>query len=249
MNPKRALRLFLPVALLALPAAACAQGVPAITMTPAPAGGATYSLNVQTLVLMTVLSFIPAMVLMGTCFTRCIIVFGLLRTAMGTQTSPPNQVLLGLTLFLTFFVMYPVASQVYSDAYEPRSVGQIQLDEAANRASVPVKEFMLNQMRDQDLKLFVELADVPEVEKPEDLPLRVIMPAYVTSELKTAFQIGFVIIIPFLIIDLVVASVLMSMGMKRSALSWAKTSLNCLSKLRFLFFWLRWLRLKRWSFC
>ncbi|MBR4876591.1 MAG: flagellar type III secretion system pore protein FliP [Rhodocyclaceae bacterium] len=182
-------------------------------MTPAPAGGATYTLNVQTLVLMTVLSFIPAMVLMGTCFTRCIIVFGLLRTAMGTQTSPPNQVLLGLTLFLTFFVMYPVASRVYEDAYEPLSVGQIQIDEAANRASVPVKEFMLNQMRDQDLKLFVELADVPEVEKPEDLPLRVIMPAYVTSELKTAFQIGFVIIIPFLIIDLVVASVLMSMGM------------------------------------
>ncbi|MBO4329793.1 MAG: flagellar type III secretion system pore protein FliP, partial [Rhodocyclaceae bacterium] len=195
------------------PALACAQGVPALTMTPAPGGGATYSLNVQTLVLMTVLSFIPAIVLMGTCFTRCIIVFGLLRTAMGTQTSPPNQVLLGLTLFLTFFIMYPVASHVYEDAYEPLSVGQIQLDEAANRASVPVKEFMLNQMRDQDLKLFVELADVSEVEKPEDLPLRVIMPAYVTSELKTAFQIGFVIIIPFLIIDLVVASVLMSMGM------------------------------------
>lgn len=213
----RGAALLVPLLLLLAPGLVLAQaaqgGLPTLTATPTAGGGTSYSLTVQTLVLMTLLSFIPAMVLMGTCFTRCIIVFGMLRTAMGTQTSPPNQVLLGLTLFLTFFIMYPVANRVYTDAYVPLSTGEIQLDEAANRASVPVKEFMLNQMREGDLQLFVELSNTPPVEKAEDLPLRVIMPAFVTSELKTAFQIAFVVIIPFLIIDLVVASVLMSMGM------------------------------------
>jgi len=199
--------------LLLAPLTAAAQGVPAITGTPAPGGGTTYSLSVQTLLLLTSLSFLPAVVLMMTSFTRIIIVFALLRTAMGTQTSPPNQVLLGLALFLTFFVMSPVVERVYADAYLPMSQGTIGFDEALERGTVPVKAFMLKQVREPDLALFARLSKTAPVEKAEDLPMRVVVPAFVTSELKTAFQIGFVVFIPFLIIDMVVASVLMSMGM------------------------------------
>ncbi|KON80250.1 flagellar type III secretion system pore protein FliP [Azoarcus sp. PA01] len=202
------------VALLVLaPLTAAAQGLPAITGTPAPGGGTTYSLSVQTLLLLTSLSFLPAVVLMMTSFTRIIIVFALLRTAMGTQTSPPNQVLLGLALFLTFFVMSPVVERVHADAYVPMSQGTIGFDEALERGTVPVKAFMLKQVREPDLALFARLSKTQPVEKAEDLPMRVVVPAFVTSELKTAFQIGFVVFIPFLIIDMVVASVLMSMGM------------------------------------
>ena len=207
-----ALRILSIAALLA-PVLAHAQGLPTVTSTPAPNGGSTYSLTVQTLLLLTALSFIPAAVLMMTCFTRIIIVFALLRTALGTQTSPPNQVLLGLALFLSFFIMAPVAERVYEDAYQPLSNGTIQLDEAAMRASVPVKAFMLKQVRENDLALFVRLSNTPPVERAEDLPMRVVVPAFVTSELKTAFQIGFIVFIPFLVIDMLVASVLMSMGM------------------------------------
>ncbi|HRD33444.1 MAG TPA: flagellar type III secretion system pore protein FliP [Rhodocyclaceae bacterium] len=203
----------LAVGLLALPLAAGAQGLPAITTASAAGGGTTYSLTVQTLLLLTALSFLPAMLLMMTCFTRIIIVFSLLRTAMGTQTSPPNQVLLGLALFLTFFIMAPIAERIYTDAYEPMSTGAIPFEEAVVRASVPIKGFMLNQVRENDLALFTRLSDTAPVDKAEDLPMRVVIPAFVTSELKTAFQIGFVIFLPFLIIDMLVASVLMSMGM------------------------------------
>jgi flagellar biosynthesis protein FliP len=206
------LRLFVTL-LLILPAAAAAQGVPAFTTSASPDGGTAYSLSIQTLLLLTTLSFLPAVVLMMTSFTRIIIVFALLRSAMGTQTSPPNQVLLGLALFLTFFIMSPVADRVYSDAFQPLSVGEIQLDEALERASDPVRNFMLMQVRDADLGLFARLSKTPPVENAADLPMRVIIPAFVTSELKTAFQIAFVIFIPFLIIDMLVASVLMSMGM------------------------------------
>ncbi|CAM5318382.1 flagellar type III secretion system pore protein FliP [Thauera mechernichensis] len=206
-------QLILGCLLAGLPLLATAQALPALTTTDAPGGGTTYSLTIQTLLLMTLLSFIPAMVLMMTSFTRIIIVFSLLRQAMGTQTAPPNQVLLGLALFLTFFIMSPVAERVYTDAYLPMSEGVIQFDEALERASVPVKAFMLKQVREPDLDLFARLAEVPAVDKAEDLPMRVVIPAFVTSELKTAFQIGFIIFIPFIIIDMVVASVLMSMGM------------------------------------
>ncbi|TAH51323.1 MAG: flagellar biosynthesis protein FliP [Betaproteobacteria bacterium] len=199
--------------LMLAPVLATAQALPTVTATPASGGGTTYSLTLQTLVLMTLLSFIPALVLMMTCFTRIIIVFSLLRQAMGTQTAPPNQVLLGLALFLTFFVMAPVAEKVYQDAYLPMSQGTIQFDEALQRASVPMKTFMLKQVREPDLSLFAGLAKLPPVDKAEDLPMRVVIPAFVTSELKTAFQIGFIVFIPFIIIDMVVASVLMSMGM------------------------------------
>lgn len=198
----------------ALPAAdALAQSMPALTSAPTADGGTSYSLTVQTLVLLTLLSFIPAAVLMMTCFTRIIIVFSLLRQAMGTQTSPPNQVLLGLSLFLTFFVMSPVAERVYTNAYLPLSENAIGLEEALTRASLPVKAFMLDQVREPDLELFASLSRADPVDKVEDLPLRVVIPAFVTSELKTAFQIGFIVFLPFLIIDMVVASVLMSMGM------------------------------------
>jgi len=217
-------RAFLPAAaaclLATLPLTVGAQeidlslpGLPALTATPAAGGGTTYSLPVQTLMLLTLLSFIPATVLMMTSFVRIIIVFALMRQAMGTQTSPPNQVLLGLTLFLTFFIMSPVIQQVYTDAYKPMSEGSINIDQALERATVPVRAFMLHQLRASDLSLFSEMAKIERVDKPEDLPMHVIIPAYVTSEIKTAFQIGFIVFIPFIIIDMVVASVLMSMGM------------------------------------
>jgi flagellar biosynthetic protein FliP len=196
-----------------LPVEAFAQGIPALTSTPAAGGGTSYSLPVQTLIMMTALTFIPAIVLMMSGFTRIVIVMSMLRHAMGVQTSPPNQIVVGLSLFLTFFVMSPVIDKVYQDAWVPLSNNQIQFEEAMNRASVPVKAFMLKQMRDSDLTMFAQLAKVPKVDKASDLPMRVIVPAFVTSELKTAFQISFIIFLPFLVIDMVVASVLMSMGM------------------------------------
>jgi len=192
---------------------ALAQALPLAQTSEAEDGTTTYSLTVQTLVLLTTLSFLPAIILMMTCFTRIIIVLALLRHAMGTQTSPPNQVMLGLALFLTFFIMQPVGERVYADAYQPYAQQDIEMDEAFSRASEPVKEFMLLQIRDADLALFSRLANAEPVEDVHDLPMRVVVPAFVTSELKTAFQIGFIVFIPFLIIDMIVASVLMSMGM------------------------------------
>ncbi len=193
--------------------AQAAGGLPAVTSTPSPGGGTTYTLSIQTLLTLTALTFIPAIVLMMTGFTRIVIVLSLLRHALGTQTSPPNQVIVGLSLFLTFFVMAPVADRIYTEAYQPLSENRISFLEAADRASVPLKAFMLKQTRESDLALFAGLAKIERIEKPSDTPLRVLVPAFVISELKTAFQIGFVIFIPFLVIDLVVASVLMSMGM------------------------------------
>ena len=188
-------------------------GLPAVTSAPAPGGGTTYSLTIQTLVLMTALTFIPAAVLMMTGFTRIVIVLSLLRHALGTQTSPPNQVVVGLALFLTFFVMSPVLEKVYADAYVPLSENKIDIMQAAERAAIPMRSFMLKQTRESDLALFAGIAKIEKIEKPEDTPLRILVPAFVISELKTAFQIGFILFIPFLVIDMVVASLLMSMGM------------------------------------
>ena len=206
------LRCCAPLLLLA-PLPVLGQIMPALTSTPAGGGGTQYSLSIQTLLLLTSLSFVPALVLMTTSFTRIIIVMSLLRHAMGTQTSPPNQVIVGLSLFLTFFIMSPVLDKVYTEAWQPLSENRITFNEALDRATVPVKTFMLKQVREPDLNLFSKLAKTPRVDKAEDLPMRVVIPAFVTSELKTAFQIGFIVFIPFLIIDMVVASVLMSMGM------------------------------------
>lgn len=214
MKNKSSLLLLLP--LLIFPGLAFAQaagGLPAFSATPGPGNTTTYSLSIQTLLTLTALSFIPAALLMMTSFTRIIIVFSLLRHAMGTQTAPPTQVLVGLALFLTFFIMAPVADRIYNEAYLPLSENQINIMEAGERASVPLKAFMLKQTRESDLALFARLANIDKIEKPEDTPMRIMVPAYVTSELKTAFQIGFVVFIPFLVIDMVVASLLMSMGM------------------------------------
>jgi flagellar biosynthetic protein FliP len=176
-------------------------------------GGQKWSLSLQTLLLLSSMAFLPALLLMMTGFTRIIIVLGLLRTAMGTQSAPPNQVLLGLALFLTFFVMSPIIDQVYEVAWQPFAADQINFDEFLQRGSQPFREFMLAQTREPDIALFGRLADAGTLQGPEDVPMRVLLPAFVTSELKTAFQIGFTIFIPFLIIDLVVASVLMALGM------------------------------------
>ena len=185
----------------------------ALTSTPAPGGGQTYSLSLQLLLLLTSLSFLPAILLMMTGFTRIIIVLSLLRSAIGTPTSPPNQVLIGLALFLTFFVMSPVFDKIYTDAYLPYSENKISLQQAVDQGSVPLKTFMLRQTREADLALFVKISNSEPLQSADQVPMRILVPAYVTSELKTAFQIGFVVFIPFLIIDMVVASVLMSMGM------------------------------------
>ena len=187
--------------------------LPAITSAENSDGSQTWSLSVETLALLTLMSFLPAILLMMTGFTRIIIVLGLLRNAMGTGSAPPNSVLVGLALFLTFFTMGPVFDKVYDDAYDPHTRAEIPFPVALERGAGPLKEFMLHQTRETDLRLFSEMADIGEMDGPEAVPLRVLVPAFVTSELKTAFQIGFTIFIPFLIIDLVVASVLMSLGM------------------------------------
>lgn len=197
--------------LLVMPAA-FAQ-LPGLISQPMSNGGQSWTLPVQTLIFITSLTFLPAILLMMTSFTRIIIVFGLLRSALGTPSAPPNQVLLGLALFLTFFIMAPVFDKIYTDAYQPFSENKIQMDEAIERGSKPLREFMLRQTREADLALFARLADTPPLEGPEVVPMRILLPAYVTSELKTAFQIGFTVFIPFLIIDLVIASVLMALGM------------------------------------
>lgn len=209
----RATLLFFLLVLMVLPALVSAQGLPGITNTRGPGGSQTWSLSVQTLVLLTSLSFLPALLLSMTSFTRILIVLGLLRTAIGTQSSPPNQILVGLSLFLTFFVMSPVFDKVHSDAYKPFSENKISAEQALEKGVQPFKQFMLKQTREADLALFAKLANVAQMEGPEQVTLRILLPAFVISELKTAFQIGFTIFIPFLIVDLVVASVLMSMGM------------------------------------
>lgn len=208
-----ALFMVMVAALLLLPSFASAQGLPGITSTTGPGGKQTWSLSVQMLMLITSLSFLPALLLSMTSFVRILIVLGLLRTAIGTQSSPPNQILVGLSLFLTFFVMSPVFDKVYSDAYQPFSENKISAEQALERGVEPFKKFMLKQTREADLALFARLAKIESMDGPEQVPLRILLPAYVISELKTAFQIGFTIFIPFLIVDLVVASVLMSMGM------------------------------------
>ncbi len=177
------------------------------------AAGTSYSVPIQTLLFFTALSFLPAVMLLMTGFTRIVIVLSLMRQALGTQAAPPNQVIVGLSLFLTFFVMSPTLDRVYEQAYQPFAANQINFEDALKRGETPMREFMLKQTRQSDMQLFVRLAKLPEATKPETVPMRVLVPAFVTSELKSAFQIGFMIFIPFLIIDMIVASVLMSLGM------------------------------------
>jgi flagellar biosynthetic protein FliP len=176
-------------------------------------GGTSYSVPIQTLLFFTALSFLPAILLMMTGFTRIVIVLSLLRQALGTQSAPPNQVIIGLSLFLTFFVMGPTFDRIYAEAYQPYTQNVINFEQAVTRAEAPVRQFMTKQTRQSDLALFVKLAKLDPATTAENAPMRVLIPAFVTSELKTAFQIGFLIFIPFLVIDIVVASVLMSLGM------------------------------------
>src|SRR5215831_12674704 len=203
------------VALAALPvAAACAQGAPGLPLLVGQgAGGTNYSVPIQTLLFFTALTFLPAVLLMMTGFTRIVIVLSLFRQAIGTQAAPPNQVIIGLSLFLTFFVMSPTIDKVYTTAWEPYQANQISFNDALDRGQGPMREFMLKQTRQSDVQLFAKIAKLPASVKGPDVPFKVLVPAFVASELKTAFQIGFLIFIPFLIIDMIVASVLMSLGM------------------------------------
>ena len=201
-------------ALALLPLGVLAQQAPSLPlMVGSTPGGSSFSVPIQTLLFFTALSFLPAVLLMMTGFTRIVIVLSLMRQALGTQSSPPNQVVIGLSLFLTLFVMGPTLDRVYTEAYEPYSRNAITFEDALARAEVPMREFMIRQTRQSDYALFARLAKLPEGTRIEQAPFRVVVPSFVISELKTAFQIGFMIFIPFLVIDMVVSSVLMSLGM------------------------------------
>ena len=190
-----------------------AAGIEAVTVTTGKQGAQTYTVTIQILALMTLLTVLPALLLTMTSFTRIMIVLSLLRTALGTGQAPSNQILLGLSLFLTIFVMMPVFEKVNSEAVQPYMEEKFDVVVALEKASEPFRQFMLKQTREADLELFIRISGKAELQSDENVPFSLLLPAFVTSELKTAFQIGFLIFLPFLIIDLVVASVLMSMGM------------------------------------
>ncbi len=197
---------------LIIPSVAYPVGLPALSVLDN--GDTTeYSLTLQLLALMTALSLLPSLLLTATSFVRIVIVLSLLRTAMGTQQAPPNQVVLGLALFLTFFIMAPVFTAVYDNAVVPLMNEEITVDAALVEAEIPMRKFMLNQTRQEDIAMFVELSGEDTLDSAEDVSISVLIPAFITSELKSAFIIGFLIYIPFVVIDLIVASVLMSMGM------------------------------------
>ena len=176
-------------------------------------GGSVTGRIVQLMALMTVLSLAPSILVMVTSFTRIVVVLSFVRTAMGTQQTPPNQVLVSLALFLTFFVMMPTLQQSYDRGIKPLMEGEISEMEAFEQAVEPVRGFMMGHVREQDLELFTDMAELPDAERSAEAPLRVLIPAFMVSELRRAFEIGFLIFVPFLIIDMVVASILMSMGM------------------------------------
>ncbi|MFV2055071.1 MAG: flagellar type III secretion system pore protein FliP [Thiohalomonadales bacterium] len=188
-------------------------GLPAVSVVQGPGGSQTFTLSLQVLALMTVLTLLPAALMMLTSFTRIIIVLSIVRQAIGMPQAPSAQILVGLSLFLTFFVMAPVFNKIYTDAVEPYLGEKIEIAEAFNKAKTPLRSFMMNQIRETDLEMFMDISGAEPVQSLDDIDFSVLMPAFVTSELKTAYQIGFMIFIPFLVIDLVVASVLMAMGM------------------------------------
>ena len=189
------------------------SGLPALISNNGADGSTSYSLSLQILALMTAITVLPSLVLGMTSFTRIIIVLSILRQAMGTQQTPPNQVLIAIALFLTFFIMSPTLTTIYDTAAEPYLNGSVSAESALSSASGDMKKFMVMNTRKDDLNMFMDLAEQGAVETSEDVPLTVLLPAFITSELKTAFQIGFLLFLPFLVIDMVVASVLMSLGM------------------------------------
>ena len=188
-------------------------GLPALTSTEYGDGSTSYSLSLQVLALMTALTLLPSLVLGMTSFTRIIIVLSILRQAMGTQQTPPNQVLIAIALFLSLFIMAPTFTTVYEDAADPYLNGDISADIALTNASNTMKGFLVKNTRKDDLNMFADMANETGFEKAEDVPLTILLPAFITSELKTAFQIGFLLFLPFLVIDMVIASDLMSLGM------------------------------------
>nr|WP_280951948.1 flagellar type III secretion system pore protein FliP [Allosphingosinicella vermicomposti] len=208
--------MFIGLALIAAPAFAQAGGQPGAldrAVQTISGDGRPLSLSLQILVLMSLLTVLPSLVLMMTSFTRIIIVLSILRQALGLQQTPPNQVLVGLALFLSIFVMRPVITEINETAYTPYGNGSISIEEGVSRSGDALHKFMIAQTRETDLKLFADLAGAPAFANAQDIPFSILLPAFVTSELKTAFQIGFLIFLPFLIIDLVVASTLMALGM------------------------------------
>lgn len=206
-------RALVALALLTLPLLAEAQSLPMVSVQTGADGGQTWSVSIQILLLMTALTALPALLLMMTSFTRIIIVLGFMRQAIGTAQTPPNQVLLGLALFLTAFIMSPVLTQSWNEGVQPYMDGKLAQSEALTLAAKPFRGFMLAQTRDSDLEMFARIARSGDYASREDVPMTVLVPSFVTSELKTAFQMGFLLFIPFLVIDLVVSSLLMSMGM------------------------------------
>lgn len=186
---------------------------PALEITLGGDGGGRVAVTLQILFLLTILSLAPAIVVMVTSFTRIVVVLAFLRQALGTPQVPPNQVLISLALFMTFFIMAPVWQQIHQNSLEPLLHQEISQQVALERAVMPLREFMLRQVREQDLALFVGMAGLPDPQSPEEIPTHVLIPAFMLSELKTAFQMGFLLYVPFLVLDMVVASVLMSMGM------------------------------------
>ena len=211
---RRILTIVLLLAAALLPETVLAQGMPVVNVVAGKGGVTSYSLTLQLLGLMTVLTLLPSMLLMMTSFVRIIIVFSILRQALGTGQTPPNQVLAGLALFLTLFIMQPVMTDVYNNAILPYMNSGLPFEEALAAAEAPIRGFMLAQTREEDIAMFMELSrSKAELTGPESVPFTTLVPAFMTSELKSAFTIGFLIYIPFVVIDLIVSSVLMSMGM------------------------------------
>jgi len=205
-------RILLIAVFILLPSFAAAQGMPALTLS-GEEGETTYSLSLQILALMTALTVLPSIVLGMSAFTRIIIVLSILRQALGTQQTPPNQVLIAIALFLSFFVMQPTLNAIYNDALSPFLDGQLAAEPAIEEARQIASAFMLENTRENDLLMFSDLAGNEGYATPQDVPMSVLLPAFITSELKTAFQIGFLLFLPFLVIDLVIASILMALGM------------------------------------
>jgi flagellar biosynthetic protein FliP len=206
------MRVLFAVFLIGFATTAQAQGLPALTLNEGP-NGTNYSLSFQIVVLMTVLTVLPSIILGMTAFTRVIIVLSILRQALGTQQTPPNQVLIALALFLTFFIMQPTLGAIYAEALSPYLDGAMAPEVAIDIGGAILKDFLIENTRQNDLMMFADLANDAPYAGPEDVPYSVLLPAYITSELKTAFQIGFLLFLPFLVIDLVIASILMSLGM------------------------------------
>ena len=209
----RSLMMLLGVIGVLLPTEAVAQNIPLVTSSLMANGDTEYALGIQILIVMTVLTLLPAMLITMTAFTRILIVLAILRQALGTAQTPSNQIILGLSLFLTLFIMSPVIDVVWNQSLSPFLDGDMSFDDALNLAQVPLREFMFAQTRESDLAMFAEFGGYGAFASREDVPLFVLLPSFLTSELKTAFQIGFLLFVPFLVIDLVVAAVLMSMGM------------------------------------